>query len=418
MRLVGRPAAARIAFAAAVLVLSSCSTAPKKVAETLIVRNQGADFLKLGDSFFAAANLEGAVKYYREALKSYTTIDYLEGVSSARASLGRVYLAAGDSKSAEREYQESLEYAAMSGKKSAEAVAYSGLGEVLYARGDKKGSLELFEKAVALAQGSEKPLAVALHDRAVAKTALGLGAEALADLNAAANLNQKLARWTELAANRYVLASILAGEAKYEDALNMILQALEADKAAENGRGIAGDLTAAASLARKLGRKEEAWGYLKRAFDAALATNELRIVRASLVSLISLSKELQKKEEGERFTALLKRLDESLASAKAGSSEQAAVIDELLDRFVPPSSSASWQEEGLPPPETPGSEEGLTAPFGRFLPSIDTVESSLGEPLPASALPVQTLPSTTPQTLAPGTVVPGATTLPDPILGP
>ena len=296
-----------------ILILASCSSAPKAKTEFFEVKNKAAEYAKLGDGFMGTGQYAQAAKYYDEALQANSSVDNLGGVAASHASLGRVYLALGESTAAEYEFGQSLDYARMAGSQVAMAVATSGLGEVSYSRGRKEEALGLFEEAVVYAAKDERALAVALHDVGVAKDGLGRTAEAVPDIERAAGINQKLKRWNELAANRYVLASILAGGNKLEEAFAMAMKALEADKAAENGRGIAGDLAAAASLAGRSGRRDESWLLWRRSFDTALAAGDDDAARKALASLVALAPTVGKAEEEARYRAQLEKLDEARA---------------------------------------------------------------------------------------------------------
>ncbi|HET7839572.1 MAG TPA: hypothetical protein VFL04_07425 [Rectinemataceae bacterium] len=307
-----------VILAAVCAVMAACSSAPKAKTEFFEVRNKAAEFAKLGDGFMATAQYPEAAKYYDQALRANSSVDYLEGVSASHSSLGRVYLATGDLAAAETEFGSARAYALMATSPTAEAAAVTGQGELRYAKGEKEAALALFDQALALAAKDEPRLAIALHDAAVAKNGLGRSAEAMADLERAAGINTRLKRWTELGANRYVMASILAAGGKVDQALSTALLALAADKAAENGRGIAGDLAACASLASRLGRNDEAWSYWLRSFDTAIATGDAAAARRALVSLVGLAGPVGKPEEGLRYEALLRKLDRAGAAGSAG----------------------------------------------------------------------------------------------------
>jgi len=313
--------ASRNALLAAALAasLAACSSAPSGGGAVFDVRNKAAEFSKLGDGFMVTGQYDSALGYYDQALRSSRSVDDLEGIAAAQASIGRAYAAAGMGDEARSALEAALEAALASGSAAAEAAALSGKGELLYAAGEPAEALGLFERAVSrVAPGGKEPkeaaagkaYAVALHDQGVALIALGRVAEARAALEKAQALNAKARRWVELAADRYVLASALAGELRLDEALATALGALEADKNAENGRGIAGDLAAAGKLCERLGRDEEALGYWKRSFDTAVAADEAAVARAALEALIPLAGKLGRQDDSTRYAALLAKLDE------------------------------------------------------------------------------------------------------------
>ena len=305
-----------LALGLAALVAASCSTAPKNTA-VYDIRNKAAEFVKLGDSFMARNIYDQAANYYEEALEADQSIDYVEGVARCHVSIGRAWLAAGDPGRAEREFRDGLEYGRMAGAPGAQALATAGLGEVAWARGDREGALALFQQAVVLAGKDQAALAIALHDEATALAGLGRGADAEAGLTKAASINAKAGRWSEVGANRYVLASILSKAGRYEDALVQAALALEADRKVENGPGMAKDLAALATISQKMERKQEAFDYWRRSFDTALASNLPEDVRKALVALGALAKELGREDDAARYAALLAKLEASLGAAPA-----------------------------------------------------------------------------------------------------
>jgi tetratricopeptide (TPR) repeat protein len=303
------------AAAAAAVLAVACSTAPKPPDAVFEVKNKAAEYAKLGDRYMAEGNFSAALGYYELAEKAGASVDDLEGVAASRASMGRAYAAVGQADDARREYEGALEYALMAASAAAQSAAKAGLGELDFAAGKAEAALALFEEAVSLAPSGAasdggRARAIALHDRAVAKAALGRAADAEADLAEAQSLNLKAKRWTELGSNRYVLASILALSGELDRALSAALGALEADKRAESARNIPLDLAAAASLSSRLGRDAEAWGYWRRSFESALAMDDGPSARKSLSALVDLAGKLGKAAEKERYAKLLAKLVE------------------------------------------------------------------------------------------------------------
>lgn len=321
-----------LAAAAAAAALLSCSSAPKPPDGVYDERNKAAELAKMGDGFMAKGQYASALQYYEDALKSGSSVDDLDGVAASHASMGKAYFAAGETEAAKAEYEDSLDYAKMAGSRSAQAIATEGLGEIAYAAGAKEEALASFEEAAALAgaakadqSGSgkalaDRALAIALHDGAVAKAALGRAPEAIADFETAQAMNLKAKRWTELGANRFALASALSGQGRGADALFAALGALDADKRAENARALPGDLAAAAGLSARLGKDAQAWGYWRRSFDSALSVGDAASARKALTALVDLAPKLKKEAEGARYASLLAKLDEAEAKARGADS--------------------------------------------------------------------------------------------------
>jgi tetratricopeptide (TPR) repeat protein len=294
---------------------SSCSSAPKAPDAVFDARNKATDLAKLGDGYMAKALYDRALQYYNDALAASSAVDDLESVAALHVSMGRAYLAAGETAAADAEYLVAAEYARMSASGDARSAAMAGLGEIAYAKGDIEGAFSLFEEALASASTKDgKAIAIALHDRGVAKAALARPDDALIDFKKAEALNLKAKRWIEVGANRYAMASTLAAAGRVSEALAAAIGALDADKRAENARAVPLDLAAAASLSGRLGKDADAWDYWRRSLDAAMAGGDPASVRKALGALVDLAPRVNKGAEGARYAEMLAKLRETQAA--------------------------------------------------------------------------------------------------------
>ncbi len=289
--------------------LGSCSSLPKRsVSAVVAVKNEAADFSRLGDGFLAAGQYASALQYYGEALDANLSVDNVEGVIKSRGSLGRVYLAMGNFDDAAREFGDALEDSKAFGRPSLVAMCLSNLGELRYALGDTTAADALFVEAEPLAASDEAIAAVVAHNRGVAAMARG-------DLDAAqifilksASANEKARRWIELGSNRYALASIANARGDTPAAIAFARKALESDKAAENSQGIAADLEAIAKLERKAGGDAAAFDLYRRAFGVWLSLNRVAEAERCLVALGELAAKLGKEQYAARYSVLLERI--------------------------------------------------------------------------------------------------------------
>ncbi|MEI6875466.1 MAG: tetratricopeptide repeat protein [Spirochaetota bacterium] len=293
----------------ALALLGSCSSAPKVPDEAYEKRNQATNYVKLADSLVAKGQYDSALSFYRQAVDGYSSVDWLEGASSARSSIGRLWLAWDDIPAAEAEFLKAADYARLSGSPRAIALAATGLGEVASRRGDQAGALAAFERAVAAVPKDDAALGIAYHDLASAKYALGRKAEARADLDKAVAINLKLKRWSEFASNRYLLASFLTKEGNIAGAIAAASEALVNDKKAENAPGVAGDLILLAELSGRVGKSDDSYWYWRRAFDAALGANQAVLAKRALVGLIAVLPKVGREPELENWKATLVKLD-------------------------------------------------------------------------------------------------------------
>lgn len=295
------------AFAA--VALAACSSAPKTNTIVVEAKNRAAEYAELGNSFLARGRLEEALSFHEQALRENRSVDNVEGIAASLNSIGRIYIAAGMLERAETELRDALEYGRIAASDAQRALALANLGEIRWLSGEAEGALELFEQAMPLAARDDAVRAIVLHDRAVVLRALGRRAEARSDFMAAQGINQKLSRWTELAANWYALAGLSRSEGLLEDALVWAEKALEADKRAEHSSGIAADLEASGTILKELGRKEEAYDRYRRAFDVWLAAENREGTRRALEALAALADELGKASEAAKWRSLLASLE-------------------------------------------------------------------------------------------------------------
>jgi tetratricopeptide (TPR) repeat protein len=309
---------ARSSFLVALLLTAvSCSSLPPPPEEIFETRNTAAGYLTLADSLVRKGQYESAAKFYRQAIDANASVDSLAGVSTARSSLGRLWLAWGDYVSAADEFAKASQWALMSGSPRAMALAATGRGELAFRSGDIAAALAAFDEAVKAASGGdqtgktvadEASLGIALHDRAGSLYALGKTAEARADLERSLAINTKLKRWSEIAANRYLLASFFVKEGRAAEAMAAAKEALVNDKKAENSPGVTGDLLLLARLAGETGNEEEAYWYWRRAFEAGLGTNLPSLARKALEGLIGISPKVGREAEVAGWQASLDKL--------------------------------------------------------------------------------------------------------------
>jgi len=311
-RLPSRPrsglAALVVIAALATAMASACSSAPKRPSEVVAIKNEAADYSRLADGFLAAGQYASALQYYGEALTSNLSVDNVEGSIIARSSLGRVYLALRQYNDAERELGDALEDARAFGRPWLIALCLSNLGELRYAGSDKDSADSLFAEAETLAVGNEAVVALVAHNRGVVAMSRGDYAAAEAFLARSAALNERARRLSELASDRYVLASVAHAKGDLAGAITWAGKALAADKAAENAPGIGADLEALGQLQRKAGHDEAAFDLYRRAFGVWLSLNREADGERCLATLSELAVKLGKESYALRYAALLEKI--------------------------------------------------------------------------------------------------------------
>jgi len=301
---------------AALIVLASCSSAPKPTAEIVARKNQAAEYSKMGDGFMAKRDYASALRFYQESLRENQAVDNQEDVVVSMNSVGRVYLAAGKLPDAEATFREALSYAEALKNPTLRALCLANLGETLYSQGKSEGALACFNEGIPLAYREERTLAILLHDRAVLFRDQERWKDAEEDLRRAAGINQRLKRLAEYGANYYVLGNIATKQGDLKGALDFVSTALEADRKAENSAGIASDLEALAVLSRRQGKPEDAFDFYRRAFDVYVtmdsAPDALRCARV----LAALAGELARPDDAKRYEEYAKRIEASTKETK------------------------------------------------------------------------------------------------------
>lgn len=304
-----RTALACLACTAAFLLLgASCSSAPRRVLESHERKNEAAGYIRLADGFFGRGQYEFAMQYYREALEANLSVDYVEGAILARSSLGRVYMLLAAEADAERELQDALFDAELLGNRNLLALCWNNLGELRYRQGRVDEAAALFADAVATVGNDDKLRAVIAHNVGVVSLAGGNLDEAAASFNRARQANERAKRWSEYAANSYMLASIENQRGNLELAITWAERALAADRRAENSLGIAADLEALGRLNRKAERQDLAFDYFRRAFYVALQLNDVEMVSRCLDQMILAAAAMDRTDLAERYQDLRERL--------------------------------------------------------------------------------------------------------------
>jgi len=302
------PKTAFVWLLASVILLSGCSSLPRKNRDVNERKNEAAGYLKLADGFFGKSQYASALQYYTEALRSNLAVDYREGAISARSSMGRVYLRLEAWEEAIREMEDAFFDATMLGNQSLLALCLNNLGELAYVQKNFVLADDYFAKAALALDKDEQLLAIIDHNRGVSALNRGELAEARGYFDKARTANEKAGRWSEYAANCYMLASVENRNNQVSTAIAWAEKALEADKKAENSAGIGADLEALGRLNRKAGNNLAAFDYFRRAFNLSLQLNNVALAERSLDQLISLAEILELPDYGQRYQDLRDRI--------------------------------------------------------------------------------------------------------------
>ena len=263
-----------ILFALAVLILAACSTKPDEPGEIRTRRRQADSLMEQGHARTDALEFAVARSSYEAALDIYGALDDRSGAVSALLALGRNSRQTGDDAAAEELYLHARAMAEAAGDMRALQDALNHQADMALRKGDPVSAADLLadpagpggDSSPRVTEGRERSAQLRLLGSA--RYALGEEEEAVSLLIAAAAVARDSQEPTEAAQAYYKLASIASLAARFDEAAAWALQALDADKEAEYGPGIAADLRALAIISAKAGDDMAAEDYYRRAWLA------------------------------------------------------------------------------------------------------------------------------------------------------
>ncbi|MCK4540822.1 MAG: tetratricopeptide repeat protein [Spirochaetales bacterium] len=283
----------------ALIILSSCSSAPEDEAGVVETKQRAAEYTDFGNTYFSRGQYDQAKLFFQQALSYNLSIDNESGIVQSHNSLGKVALATGDHTKAESHFSTAFELAAKIKEANLIARSANNLGELKLNEGDPHGALEYFTQALSEESNEveETERAILYHNAGTAHKQLGDYEESLRFLNLALSINLKLKRYEELAANYYMVASVYSKTQRYDEALSSALLALEYDKLVENSIGIAKDLVALGIINEKSNNLKVSYEYYQRAFLVYEVIGLLPQLSKMLERLIRVAEALGKEED-------------------------------------------------------------------------------------------------------------------------
>jgi len=309
-----------------ILAAAGCSSAPKnkEPKEVYDIKNQAAEYAKYGDSYFASAQYEQALKFFELALKDNISVNNEEGIIKTFNSIGRVYLALGSADYALSYFSQALDLAVSIDNGILISQSENNTGEIYLRLGKSEKALEYFESAINRLEGVEfdskkkkkntveekdhRP--ILFHNTGLAYKQQQEPEKALEYLNRALILNTEEKAYVDMADNYYAIASVYSKQQDYEKALSNALQALEYDKKSENSVGIAQDFYALAIISKKSEKSEDAYGYLKNSYLVYKTLNIKSEMKRVLELIVSAAESLDLSDDVKKYSTILINLGE------------------------------------------------------------------------------------------------------------
>ena len=296
------------------VLLVTCSSAPKAPEEITEKRNQAAEYAEYGNSYYSQGKYDRAIEFFDLALAHNGSIDNLVGIVSTYNSLGKTYLAKGETDTAEGYLDRARELADELNDPAVLSQVLNNYGELNLSLQNFDKALTYFEEANSTADQSstQKDRAVIFHNLGTVQKKLGNPDLSIGYYEQAAVLNTADKKYEELASNYYMIASVHSEQGDYVRALEFIYKALENDKKMENSLGIAKDYLALGLILQKDDSLELAYANLKRGLfvyrSLVVLNADLNIqrdVQNMLRTLIDLADKLGEEDDAADFRRIL-----------------------------------------------------------------------------------------------------------------
>ncbi len=246
---------------------TACSTKPKEPAEVYTRRVQADSLLIQGYNQTDTLKFDPAWASFNQALNIYASLDNREGMINALLALGRIRRLTEDIDSAEELYSHARSLAVYSEDTKAMRSVLNHQADLALRQGNPEKAMELLtDRENELTGGRERSAQLRL--RGSARAALGFGDEAVVLLVESAEVALAADEKAAAAQAYYKLASLSSLGARFDEAEDWAIKALEADKSLEYAPGIAADLRALAIISAKAGKTEAAEDYYRRSWLA------------------------------------------------------------------------------------------------------------------------------------------------------
>ena len=292
--------------AALLLVLVGCSSAPPPPEGVQERKNRAADYLKFGQQAFQETKFEQALSYYLLAVDLDTAVDSEAGMAAAWNSVATAQTALRRMAEARASLLQAEAMAALSGDRNLVLqVAVSLVQSDLAAKdvAAARARLTALQPFPGTAEGAALDHALGTLEKDDEHLT-----EALAAFDRALAVNQRLGLKQEMAANRFMKASVLGRQADWAAARVELQAALTLDKVVENTLGIGQDWRALGSVSLKLDDPRSAYDAFVRAFRLFEAAGLTEEQRKTLVLLVPVATTLQRADAAARYQAVLDRL--------------------------------------------------------------------------------------------------------------
>lgn len=273
---------------------ASCSTKPREPEEVYTRRKQADSLMLQGYDRTDTLHFDLAWFAFDAALDIYASLDNREGMIDALLALGRTKRMTGEIDSAEELFSHAWSLSSFSDNPRLTRSVLNHQADLALRQGNPVKAMDLLaDREDEIIDGRERSAQLRL--KGAARYAMGSEDEAAALLIEAAGVAEAADEAVAAAQAYYKLASMASLGARFDEAEEWALKALNADKSREYSPGIAADLRALAIISAKAGKKEAAEDYYRRSWlawrgvgrhdDAESAKMELEILTGRPVTV-------------------------------------------------------------------------------------------------------------------------------------
>lgn len=248
--------------------LAACSSAPPAPEGINDRKNQAADYLKFGQTYYQQGKYQQSLDFFLIALDLNTAVDHQTGMVLAYNSCSTAYLALGKISDARRALAAAEKLEKDLGNPTLDLQTLNGQVQADLAEDKNDQAYERLQKAGALGFPATKEGAILYQARGTVLKNLGKNDPALADFQKSLDINSSLKLKQEMASNLFMIASVQSKAGQYDQALTTLQSALALDREMENTLGIGQDYRALALVLVKKGDKTAA-------YDRALRSNRV-----------------------------------------------------------------------------------------------------------------------------------------------
>jgi tetratricopeptide (TPR) repeat protein len=296
----------------AAVLLSACSSSPKKSDTVITVKNQADQDTASGDAYYRQGRYALAMQFFTQALSQYTSVDDGEGIVRSYNAVGKCYIALGSPDDAESMFLRARERARLESP-SLQFDSSVALAELYLAKGDPGRAREILSEELKAPPASRtQPQAAQLfHDMGTAEKNLGNSAAALDWFGQSLKINLAGKFLAEAASDYYMIASVHSREGRYNEALASAAQALALDKQVESSPGIAKDLLALGLISAKRGNQAAAFDYFQRSYLVSTTLGFREDMKKALTGLVAAAEALGRTADAEAYRKALADLGTS-----------------------------------------------------------------------------------------------------------